>query len=314
MFRYLILALMLVSSVSYAHKVDGWWHTSGMRANEDDKFSHSHPLSQNYPPSQNDPRQRGTPQPLTSVTPTSDDTTAQDDSGATVATVNAPPLESLPARAFTATQSFRVTEYMLRDWSRGSGGGLPQWIELYNPNTKPVSLDGYQFTHAYKRFANHPWVYVTASMTGLTIPASDVALIANKSAGTGAWQISGISKEDVWIIPYDEERAELKNGWHLTDPNGKVVHRIGAVFRKYPASAPSDWDSSLGVPELPSHTSDGYRVSYQSLPSGDPDEDRFYGSQNDVGSPGFYEAAAPAAPSLQRPKLTTTWGHLKRAK
>ena len=207
-----------------------------------------------------------------------------------------------------------VTEYMLRDWTKPTRGGLPQWIELYNPNAKPVSLDGYQFTHAYKRFANHPWIYVTASITGLTIPASDAALIANRSAGTGSWQMGGVSKEDVWIIPYDEERAQLKNGWHLTDPNGKVVHRIGTVFREYPTDAQSEWDTSLGVPELPSHTSDGYRVSYQSFPSESPSESHFYGSQNDMSSPGFYEAAAPAAPSLQRPKLTTTWGILKRAK
>ena len=207
-----------------------------------------------------------------------------------------------------------VTEYMLRDWSRSGKGGLPQWIELYNPNPKPVSLEGYQFTHAYRRFVNAPWVYVTTSITGLTIPASGTALIANRSAGTGSWQISGISKKNVWIIPYGEERAQLKNGWYLTDPEGEVVHRIGTVFREYPADDPSAWDTSLGQPELPSHTSNGYRVSYQSFPSGSPDGDYFYGDENDVGSPRFYEAApaAPAASRLQRPKFTTTWGHLKR--
>ena len=302
MFRYLILALMFVSSVCYAHKYNGVWHegsiaTPGQR-------SHSHHRTTPLPSDQ-------TPQPQTFGTPIDDGTTTPIDEGATVDPVNPAPLASLPRQIVITAEPLMITEYMLRDWSLSGGGGLPQWIELYNPNADPMRLDGYQFTHAYKRFANAPWAYVTLSITGLTIPASDAALIANRSARIGPWGMSGVSKENVWVIPYDEDRARLKNGWHLTDPNGRLVHRIGTAFREYPADAPSDWDPSLGGPQLPRHTSEGYRVSYQSSPSGDPDEGHFYGNENDVGSPGFYEAA-PAAPSLQRPKLTTTWGHLKR--
>ena len=221
------------------------------------------------------------------------------------------------AKAVAASAPTKVTEYMLRDWSRSGGGGLPQWIELYNPNAKPISLEGYQFTHAYREFANTPWRYVTTSITGLTVPASDVVIIANKSVRSQPWEIGGISKEDVWIIPYNTRNdgfAQLKNGWHLRDPNGRLVHRIGTVFREYPADDPSDWEASLGQPRLPRHNSNGYRVSYQHFPSETPDEDHFYGNQNDMGTPGFYEAAVPAAPSLQRPKLATTWGHLKSGK
>ena len=306
MCRCLILVtLMFVSSVCYAHQINGVWHESSVATPGQSPHAHHNttPLLSEQ-----------TPQPSTFGTPISDDTTAQDESDATATTVNPTPLVSLPSRVFTTVKPPMITEYMLRDWSREAGGGLPQWIELYNPNATPMNLEGYQFTHAYKRFANQPWTYVTASITGFTIPASDAAIIANKNAGTGAWQISGISNNDVWMIPHDGDVARLKNGWYLTDANGNVVHRIGTAFREYPADDSSDWDASLGQPGLPAHTSEGYRVSFQHAPSESPDAEHFYGYENDVGSPGFYEAAAPSAPSLQRPKLTTTWGHLKQGK
>ena len=305
--RYLILGLMFVSSVCYAHPGDG---------------THSHAnaftpagLCEHYPGNPFvkwacDVAKGITGNPGGSIVSNVPDDASTDDDDASTddGFFNPEPPIYIP-------KPLIVTEYMLRDWSRSGRGGLPQWIELYNPNPKPVSLEGYRFTHVYKRFAHHPWKYVTTSITGFTIPASSTAIIANRSAGTGSWQIGGISKENVWIIPYAEEHAQLKNGWYLTDPEGEVVHRMGTVFREYPADDPSAWDTSLGQPELPAHASNGYRVSYQSFPSGSPDGDYFYGDENDVGSPGFYEEAAPAAPSLQplqRPKLTTTWGHLKR--
>ena len=221
------------------------------------------------------------------------------------------------AKAVAAPAPTKVTEYMLRDWSKSGGGGLPQWIELYNPNAKPISLEGYQFTHAYREFANAPWRYVTTSITGLTVPASDVVIIASKSVRGQPWEIGGISKEDVWIIPSNTKNdgfAQLKNGWHLRDPNGKLVHRIGTAFREYPVGNSSHWDTSLSNPHLPRHTELGIRVSYNRFKSEAPDEAYYYGNQNDMGTPGFYKEAAPAAPSLQRPKLATTWGYLKSGK
>lgn len=323
MFRYSIsvLVLVFVSSVCYAHKVNGEWHRHGI----DGPYSygassgvHSH---ESIKPSTTPPPPASTSQPSPASTSQSQtsgastDNNTQDDNDATGAAVNtAPRTTPSPQKVVITTKPLMITEYMLRDWSKTAGGGLPQWIEIYNPNLKPLSLNGYQFTHAYKRFANHPWMYVTTSITEFTIPAGDAVIIASKSAGTQSWKIGGISKKDVWIIPYDGRKVQLKNGWHLMDPNGVLVHRIGTAFQEYPADDSSAWDLSLGRPWLPSHNSDGYRVSHQRYPSEGPDEAHFYGNQNDVGSPGFYEAAAPAAPSLQRPKLTTTWGHLKRGK
>ena len=76
----------------------------------------------------------------------------------------------------------RITEYMLRDWSRSGLGRLPQWVEIYNPNAKPMSLDGYQFTYAYRRFANYPWTYKTEYLPNLMIPAQGAVIIASKHA------------------------------------------------------------------------------------------------------------------------------------
>lgn len=207
----------------------------------------------------------------------------------------------------------KVTEYMLRDWIKNAGGGFPQWIEVYNPNAEPVNLKGYQFTYAHRRFANHPWAYKTQSIPNFMIPAQGAVIIANKPVRPNTWRdvIAGISNKQVWVIPNDNRFIQLKNGWHLTDPNGKVVHRIGHAFREYPSTDPSDWDSTLGRPHLPRHTEDGYRVSYQWPASVAPAEAHFYGNATDVGSPGFYEPAVPKAPSLVIRKKLGTWAELK---
>lgn len=66
---------------------------------------------------------------------------SNDTIGSTGGTVNATPIEYMPAKAVIREKPLIVTEYMLRDW-RKFGGGLPQWIEIYNPNSKPVGLSG----------------------------------------------------------------------------------------------------------------------------------------------------------------------------
>ena len=207
----------------------------------------------------------------------------------------------------------KVTEYMLRDRIRYAGGGLPQWIEVYNPNTEPVNLKGYQFTYAHRKFVNHPWVYETQSIPHFMIPAQGAVIIANKPVPANTWRdvIAGIPNEQVWVIPNDNRSIQLKNGWHLADPNGEVVHRIGHAFREYPSTDPSDWDSTLERPHLPVHTEAGYRVSYQWPASVAPAEVHFYGNATDVGSPGFYEPAVPKAPSLVIRRKAGTWAELK---
>ena len=207
--------------------------------------------------------------------------------------------------------SLKVTEYMLRDWIKNAGGGFPQWIEVYNPNAEPVNLEGYQFTYTYRRFANHPWAYKTQSISNVMIPAQGAVIITNKLANTRHNVIAGIPNERVWVIPNGNRSIQLKNGWHLADPNGEVVHRIGHAFRESPSTDPSDWDSTLGHPHLPTHTEAGHRVSYQWPASEAPAEAHFYGNATDVGSPGFYEPAVPKAPSLVIRKKVGTWAALK---
>ena len=57
-------------------------------------------------------------------------------------------------------QPLRVTEYMVRDWSRYNSN-LPQWIELHNPNTEDVNLKGYTFQYATRQFANSPYTILS---------------------------------------------------------------------------------------------------------------------------------------------------------
>ena len=180
----------------------------------------------------------------------------------------------------SVVSELKVTEYMLRNWSRSGHGGLPQWIELYNPNTRPVSVNRWTLESEGRPIP----------ITSLVIPAQQVGLIVTQRIAPR--HMSGITYDRIFIMPRNS--VNLRRGWILTDSNGNTVSRV------------------LN-PTLPPRK-DGYRVSYQQYPSESPTEDHFYGSQHDVGSPGFYEAAAPAAPSLQRPKLAITWGHLKMEK
>ena len=70
--------------------------------------------------------------------------------------------------------------------------------------------------------------------------------------------------------------------------------------------------SALADPVAPPHQ-DGARVSHQAYPSKAPStETYYYGHSEDIGSPGFYQDPAPAAPSLVRRKQVGTWASLKR--
>lgn len=216
--------------------------------------------------------------------------------------------------AYTQTLSvklepIKVTEYMLRNFSKGAGGGLPQWIEIYNPNNEEIDLIGYSIEYASRKFVNHPFIYVKHTIeSNFKIAAKDTIIISNKSAGNRYWNVGGISDEKIYIIPRKSKQVmRLKLGWHITDLEGNTIHRIGKAFQKYP-----DDDPTVTLPHLPIHNKNGYRVSHKVVPSENPAQPFFYGNKNDVGSPGFFKELefAPAAPSLKR-KKTTTWGYIK---
>ena len=208
-------------------------------------------------------------------------------------------------------QPLRVTEYMVRDWSKGGvwigNSNLPQWIELYNPNAEAVNLKGYTFQYATRQFANYPYTIHTLTLAapegasedaledGFSIPGDGVAILSTQQLREG--KFSGIETTQVYNLNIENV---LKRGWVLTDAEGKEVQRIGR-----------EAFSALRDPVAPRHQ-DGARVSYQVYRSESPSESYYYGHSGDIGSPGFYKQPAPAAPSLVRRKRVGTWAALKK--
>ena len=187
-----------------------------------------------------------------------------------------------------------VTEYMVRDWSLHRGGGLPQWIELYNPNADPVSLDGWTFQYATRKFANHPFKIEDVLISEATIAPESALIFVTRQAHLP----TDSTLEDSQV--YDLQTANvLKRGWKIITTDDEVIHQIGEAF------------DSAGGPIIPPHQ-EGARVSHHVIESEDPSEPYYYGAEGDIGSPGFHEPVIPAAPALIRPKKIGVWADLKR--
>ena len=200
-------------------------------------------------------------------------------------------------------QPLRVTEYMVRDWSTGlvvGNSNLPQWIELHNPNTEAVNLKGYTFQYATRRFRNQPYEIHTLTLAAtaedeFSIPGGGVVILATQRLP--ARKFSRIEAEQVYNLNIENV---LKRGWVLKDAKDSVVHHLGR-----------EAFSALSDPVAPPHQ-DGARVSHHAYRSESPSEPYYYGDSKDIGSPGFYEQPAPAAPSAVRRKQVGTWASLKR--
>ena len=200
-------------------------------------------------------------------------------------------------------QPLYITEYMVRDWSKGGvrigNSNLPQWIELYNPNAEAVNLKGWTFQYATRFFANHPYTIHTLTLAatedGFSIPGGGVAILSTQQLREG--KFSGIEATQVYNLNIENV---LKRGWVLTDADGREVQRIGR-----------DAFSALRDPVAPRHQ-EGARVSYQVYLSESPSESYYYGDSRDIGSPGFYAQPAPAAPSAVIRKRIGTWARLKQ--
>ena len=82
MLKYVLVFLMLFSGIAYAHKVDGWWHTSGMKGAIHD-FGNAKVNFHSHPPSMNQPQQDETPKPRTFNLPINTETIVQDVSSIT---------------------------------------------------------------------------------------------------------------------------------------------------------------------------------------------------------------------------------------
>ena len=234
----------------------------------------------------------------------SDGTPAAEDSGTPTDTSSAQQVGSSTPQATQGTQStstmqpLRVTEYMVRDWA--GVGGLPQWIELYNPNTRSVNLKGYTFQYATRQLANDPYKIHTLKLAdtedGFSIAGGGVAILATQKPRDVV--VSGIEiSSQVYNLSIQNV---LKRGWVLMDADGEEIQRLGRTAF-----------SALSDPVAPSHQGKA-RVSYHVYPSESPPEPYYYGHSDDVGSPGFYEEPAPAAPSAVIRKTVGTWASLKR--
>lgn len=188
----------------------------------------------------------------------------------------------------------RITEYMLRD---GGSRRLPVWIELWNPNPESVSLKGYTFTWATRKFANVPWVYHVVTIGDFSIPAGSAAILTSKRL-TRIWQYGGIADTQVYDLGIKHGRL-LKSGWKIEDANGVEIYSVGRAFSKGGPVLEGNWKK---------------RKSHEIYKSGKPPKPYFYGVEDDNGSPGFYYELTPKSPRLIKPKKIGMWARLKRKK
>ena len=201
-----------------------------------------------------------------------------------------------------------LTEYMVRDWSKSSGGGLPQWIELYNPTPNPILLQNCVFN--YVAIVNFNRKVKQVQIPNFVVPAEEAVIFVTHAVP--ARHFGGITAEQVYDLQIENV---LKRGWSLTTANGDVISKAGEAFEAY-------------RPIAPKHSVDGERQSYTRYTETDTETAYFYGSASDIGTPGYHAPLAPAAPSLlrhgfraflptkpvdPREKAATTWGALKQS-
>ena len=233
--------------------------------------------------------------------PPSEDTppTGDSDNSDVRSTVNQPTIVQAP---ISSVSPLLITEWMLIDL----GSSRPQWIEMYNPSSAQVNLSGYTLTYAVYESASK-YKHVQITLSSFTIPAESAVILASHDITHHVGdRFGGIETSQIYQLNLNAYL--LKRGWLIEAPNGNEVHRTGKAFRN--DAHPTLTDPPVG------NTVDGflvqYRVSHKHSPSAEPEAgEYYYGSSTDVSSPGYY-AAAPAAPTIVRPKLMTTWGQLKR--
>ena len=184
-------------------------------------------------------------------------------------------------------QPLLLTEYMVRDWTQRTGGNLPQWIELYNPNPNAILLHNCVFSYVVqKKKVKH------VQINNFTIPAGKAVILVTRAVNSRSF--GGVTAEQIYDLKIGNW---LKNGWLLRTAGGGVIANAGKMF-----------GSSL--PHAPKHAN-GARQSHSVVASEPTSTAYFYGSASDIGTPGYHEPITPAAPRLLR-KQIDTWGALKR--
>ena len=203
-----------------------------------------------------------------------------------------PNYASLEGKFYQVTSNpaipIQVTEYMVSDWANGQKQ-LPQWIEVYNPNTLAVNLVGYAFSYVSKKQTH------TIQLGHFLIPPESAAILATHIPRQ-RYRYEGISDAQVYNL--DIENG-LKHGWLLTDPTGQTISEVGKAF------------GQKDDPIKPSRVSLS-RVSYNVYPSQRTRDTYFFGFREDVSSPGFHDPPIPRSPALLRQKMRTTWASFKK--
>ena len=162
---------------------------------------------------------------------------------------------------------------MVADWSNRVSR-LPQWIELYNPNTTDVDITGHKLF--YPTFNRQTRAYEVAPKPialKITIPARDAVILTPHSVG------------DTRVL-------------------SKVLHEIGSIFT----------NGTVGDPILPKHINrfrQSYNRYASQVPAevpyygleGDIGSPGFY-----------REAVRAAPALLKKEVLTSSWARLKIAR
>ena len=200
-----------------------------------------------------------------------------------------------------ALEPLRITEYMLRDWSNHVRG-LPQWIELYNPNMVEVDMAGYILdTIGFNR--RHAQIIVAITFEEFIVPEmSAVVLVTHEAKARSTTPVISdtIDLERVYNLGIHNS---LKHGWVLRDSEHNEIHRIGVKFR-------DDENPVLGNPYTPIHVNKT-RQSWERYKHEPTEDIYYYGHKNDIGTPLYYEAFVPEAPAIPKRNRTIMWGELK---
>ncbi len=182
----------------------------------------------------------------------------------------------------------QVTEYMVEGWANGQKK-LPQWIEVYNPNTLAVNLVGYEFSYVFKKQTH------AIQLRHFLIPPEGAVILATHIPRQ-RYRYEGISDAQVYNL--DIENA-LRLGWSLKDSTGQMISEVGKAFGQKDAPVKP---ARVGLS----------RVSYNVYASEDPKTAYFFGFREDVSTPGFHDPPIPRSPALLRQKMRTTWASFKK--
>ena len=182
-----------------------------------------------------------------------------------------------------------VTEYMMT----ATGAGLPQWIEIYNREDRPVVLNGWTMKVWNHRDRERTitfsrWVY---------IPKKGFLILVNKDLDAGGF--GGINTKRVRVHSLKElGKYRWIKRFHLYDAQGNLIENGD----QYEAERP----------EL----KEGRRSSYDVVNkknTGWHKNKAWIGSPDDRSTLGWHKfpEEAPAAPRLNK-KKTLSWASLKR--